>query len=222
MIPVVATAIQMQRRQPLRRKGHRLRAAVSREQNQALFGWPQRQMGHQRRADPEPRREYFPVEERARIRPTARRSTLVGMGAPVVDGHSVDFTGDIPQQNWMLDDCARGNCNGVLDHRGSRNAGSAHQLAASDPPRQPAQRQSRLELRRRHPLRRWRHLHQLQDDERAYLDPAAARRLGHHECRRRSGSRWRSRAAVLPAVPVRHFQPDRCADRVPRQRHRPL
>ena len=47
--------------------------------------------------------------------PNGATSTLVGMGAPVVDAHSVDFTGDIPQQTWVLDDCARGNCNGVLD-----------------------------------------------------------------------------------------------------------
>ena len=47
--------------------------------------------------------------------PNGATSTLVGMGAPVVDGHSVDFSGDIPQQNWVLDDCARGNCNNVLD-----------------------------------------------------------------------------------------------------------
>src|SRR3954451_21530079 len=47
--------------------------------------------------------------------PNGATSTLVGMGAPVVDAHSVDFSGDIPSQNWVLDDCARGNCNGVLD-----------------------------------------------------------------------------------------------------------
>ena len=42
-------------------------------------------------------------------------STLVGFGAPVVDGHSVDYSGDIPQQQWTLDDSVRGNNNGVLD-----------------------------------------------------------------------------------------------------------
>jgi TonB-dependent receptor len=49
--------------------------------------------------------------------PNGATSTLVGMGAPVVFGHSVDFSGDIPQQSWSqtMDDCARGNCNGVLD-----------------------------------------------------------------------------------------------------------
>ncbi|WP_342768296.1 TonB-dependent receptor [Sphingomonas gilva] len=66
--------------------------------------------------------------------PNARNgasSTLVGFGAPVVDGHSVDYSGDIPQQDWIFndgtftdgpdeipgtaDDVARGNGNGVLD-----------------------------------------------------------------------------------------------------------
>ncbi|QIK77747.1 TonB-dependent receptor [Sphingomonas piscis] len=54
-------------------------------------------------------------------------STLVGFGAPVVDGHSVDYSGDIPQQVWTLNDSGlgtdgirgtpddRGNNNGVLD-----------------------------------------------------------------------------------------------------------
>src|SRR5439155_25805449 len=56
--------------------------------------------------------------------PNGATSTLVSMGAPVVASHSVDFSGDIPQQTWVLDDCARApttpggpgtNCNGVLD-----------------------------------------------------------------------------------------------------------
>lgn len=42
-------------------------------------------------------------------------STLVSLGAPVVDGHSVDYSGKIPQQNWTLNDATRGNGNGVLD-----------------------------------------------------------------------------------------------------------
>lgn len=48
-------------------------------------------------------------------------STLVSFGAPVVDFHSVDFSGKIPQQDWVLNDCytsstgPRGNCNNVLD-----------------------------------------------------------------------------------------------------------
>lgn len=41
-------------------------------------------------------------------------STLVSFGAPVVDAHSVDFSGPIPQQSWTLND-ALGNNNGVLD-----------------------------------------------------------------------------------------------------------
>jgi TonB-dependent receptor len=47
--------------------------------------------------------------------PNGATSTLVSFGAPVVNGHSVDFTGDVPQQNWILDDCLHGNCNNVLD-----------------------------------------------------------------------------------------------------------
>ena len=42
-------------------------------------------------------------------------STLVGFGAPVVDGHSVDYNGAIPKQDWTLNDAVRGNGNGVLD-----------------------------------------------------------------------------------------------------------
>jgi TonB-dependent receptor len=42
-------------------------------------------------------------------------STLVGFGAPVVDAHSVDYSGPIPLQNWTLNDSTRGNNNGVLD-----------------------------------------------------------------------------------------------------------
>lgn len=42
-------------------------------------------------------------------------STLVGIGAPVVDGHSVDYSGKIPLQTWTLNDQLRGNGNGVLD-----------------------------------------------------------------------------------------------------------
>ena len=44
-------------------------------------------------------------------------STLVGFGAPVVDAHSVDYSGNIPLQDWTLNDCypGRGNCNGTLD-----------------------------------------------------------------------------------------------------------
>jgi TonB-dependent receptor len=42
-------------------------------------------------------------------------STLVGFGAPVVNGHTLDWTGPIPNQDWALNDAARGNGNGVLD-----------------------------------------------------------------------------------------------------------
>ncbi|WP_305098529.1 TonB-dependent receptor [Croceibacterium aestuarii] len=54
-------------------------------------------------------------------------STLVGFGAPVVDAHSVDFSGPVPHQMWTLNDGGagtdgilgtaddRGNNNGVLD-----------------------------------------------------------------------------------------------------------
>jgi TonB-dependent receptor len=53
--------------------------------------------------------------------PNGATSTLVSFGAPVVDAHSVDFSGDIPEQHWTLNDCyvggtgPRGNCNGALD-----------------------------------------------------------------------------------------------------------
>jgi TonB-dependent receptor len=54
-------------------------------------------------------------------------STLVSFGAPVVDAHSVDYSGPVPIQNWTLNDSGlgtdgirgtpddRGNNNGVLD-----------------------------------------------------------------------------------------------------------
>jgi TonB-dependent receptor len=41
--------------------------------------------------------------------------TLVGIGAPVVSAHSVDYSEDIPVQEWTLNDALRGNNNGVLD-----------------------------------------------------------------------------------------------------------
>ncbi|MEO5774950.1 MAG: TonB-dependent receptor [Sphingomicrobium sp.] len=46
-----------------------------------------------------------------------KSSTLVGFGAPVVDAHSVDYSGVIPLQDWTLNDCypGRGNCNKTLD-----------------------------------------------------------------------------------------------------------
>lgn len=42
-------------------------------------------------------------------------SILVGFGAPVVDGHSVDWSGPIPSQSWVLNDATRGNNNRTLD-----------------------------------------------------------------------------------------------------------
>lgn len=42
-------------------------------------------------------------------------STLVGIGAPVVSSHSVNYSGTIPVQDWTLNDTLRGNGNGVLD-----------------------------------------------------------------------------------------------------------
>lgn len=47
--------------------------------------------------------------------PNGASSTLVGIGAPVVSAHSVDFSGGIPVQEWTLNDALRGNDNGVLD-----------------------------------------------------------------------------------------------------------
>ena len=47
--------------------------------------------------------------------PNNTTSTLVSFGAPVVDAHSVDYSGPIPQQHWVLNDCLRGNCNNQLD-----------------------------------------------------------------------------------------------------------
>jgi len=49
--------------------------------------------------------------------PNGTSATLVGLGAPVVDGHSVDYSGNIPLQDWSLNDCyaGRGNCNQQLD-----------------------------------------------------------------------------------------------------------
>src|SRR5688500_9454132 len=50
-------------------------------------------------------------------------STLVGFGAPVVDGHSVDFSGEVPQQQWTLNDSGLGTdgIRGTADDRGNNN-----------------------------------------------------------------------------------------------------
>lgn len=42
-------------------------------------------------------------------------STLVSFGAPVVDAHSVDYSGPVPNQRWTLNDGVNGNNNGQLD-----------------------------------------------------------------------------------------------------------
>jgi TonB-dependent receptor len=42
-------------------------------------------------------------------------STLVSFGAPVVDAHSVDYSGPIPIQHFTVNDRVAGNNNGVLD-----------------------------------------------------------------------------------------------------------
>ncbi|MBU2340609.1 MAG: TonB-dependent receptor [Alphaproteobacteria bacterium] len=50
-------------------------------------------------------------------------STLFSMGAPVVDGHSVDFSGSAPIQQWTLNDSGLGNdgIRGTADDRGNNN-----------------------------------------------------------------------------------------------------
>lgn len=42
-------------------------------------------------------------------------SVLVGIGAPVITSHSLDFSGDFPIQTVVIDDSVRGNGNGQLD-----------------------------------------------------------------------------------------------------------
>jgi TonB-dependent receptor len=50
-------------------------------------------------------------------------STLVGFGAPVVDAHSVDFSGAVPNQQWTLNDSGLGTdgIRGTADDRGNNN-----------------------------------------------------------------------------------------------------
>jgi TonB-dependent receptor len=50
-------------------------------------------------------------------------STLVSFGAPVVDAHSVDFSGAVPIQNWTLNDSGLGTdgIRGTADDRGNNN-----------------------------------------------------------------------------------------------------
>lgn len=47
--------------------------------------------------------------------PNGNSSTLVGIGAPVISAHSVDYSGDIPVQAITINDGVRGNGNGTLD-----------------------------------------------------------------------------------------------------------
>ncbi|MFC3099225.1 TonB-dependent receptor [Alteraurantiacibacter palmitatis] len=59
-------------------------------------------------------------------RPNARNgasSTLFSMGAPVVDAHSVDFSGKVPVQLWTLNDSGLGTdgIRGTADDRGNNN-----------------------------------------------------------------------------------------------------
>lgn len=50
-------------------------------------------------------------------------STLFSMGAPVVDGHSVDYSGPVPIQSWTLNDRGLGTdgVRGTADDRGNNN-----------------------------------------------------------------------------------------------------
>ncbi|WP_081987882.1 TonB-dependent receptor [Sphingomonas sp. 37zxx] len=48
--------------------------------------------------------------------PNGTSATLVAIGAPVIAGHSVDYSNGFPQQSQTINDCAgKGNCNNVLD-----------------------------------------------------------------------------------------------------------
>ena len=50
-------------------------------------------------------------------------STLVSFGAPVIDAHSVDYSGPVPNQSWTLNDSGLGTdgIRGTLDDRGNNN-----------------------------------------------------------------------------------------------------
>tara|TARA_R110002072_G_scaffold242564_19_gene401576 strand:+ start:31887 stop:35051 length:3165 start_codon:yes stop_codon:yes gene_type:complete len=50
-------------------------------------------------------------------------STLVGLGAPIVDAHSVDYSGAVPRQSWTLNDSGVGadGIRGTADDRGNNN-----------------------------------------------------------------------------------------------------
>lgn len=63
---------------------------------------------------------------RSNSTPNARNgasSTLVAFGAPVVDAHSVDYSGEVPNQNWTLNDSGVGTdgIRGTADDRGNNN-----------------------------------------------------------------------------------------------------
>ncbi|WP_394648777.1 TonB-dependent receptor [uncultured Sphingomonas sp.] len=49
--------------------------------------------------------------------PNGTTVTTVALGAPVIQGHSLDFSTGFPQQAQVINDCpaTQGNCNGVLD-----------------------------------------------------------------------------------------------------------
>jgi TonB-dependent receptor len=47
--------------------------------------------------------------------PLGASSIRVGMGAPVVSSHSVDWRSGFPDQQYVMNDAPRGNANGVLD-----------------------------------------------------------------------------------------------------------
>ncbi|UUL81227.1 TonB-dependent receptor [Sphingomonas qomolangmaensis] len=47
--------------------------------------------------------------------PNGTSATLFSMGAPVIAGHTLDFTSGFPQQTQTLNDCVKGNCNNQLD-----------------------------------------------------------------------------------------------------------
>jgi TonB-dependent receptor len=58
---------------------------------------------------------YSATSESSPTGPHGTSSILVGLGAPVVAAHSVDFRNGFPVQTITLNDAARGNNNGVLD-----------------------------------------------------------------------------------------------------------
>ena len=57
--------------------------------------------------------------------PNGTSSTLVSFGAPVVDAHSVDYSGPVPNQQWTLNDAGLGTdgIRGTPDDRGNNNGG---------------------------------------------------------------------------------------------------